>query len=217
MELPSAFSLFKPSFNAVLLNSWTFLGLALTPFALYVLILLMAVSVKNMELGRPVGGLVVLFGLLGMGLILLISPSITYLQLKSAQDVEMTLGEALRAGVKYFWRFYGLSVLVALVVLGGFVLLIVPGFFMVKRYYLSQFYLLDRNVGIFEAMRLSAADSKRFSGGIWGLMGVVILIGMPAIIPLFIPVSAFLGVVYLCAPAIRYLQIKQATKHDGKS
>jgi uncharacterized membrane protein len=207
-ELPGAFSLFRPSYEAVLTNAWTFLGLLLIPLATFMVAGVGGGTRDNITLE----GTTALLVLAGFVIALIVSPALPYVQLQSVQGKEVSIGEALREGMKRFWRFYGLSILVGLIVIGGFLLLIVPGFFMLRRYLLAQFYLYDRNVGITEAMRLSAADSKTFSKAIWGVIGMLFLIGLiGAYRPLGI-VTAILQVLYYCAPAVRYFQIKTATK-----
>lgn len=205
-EFPSAFSLFRPSFDALMVNIWTFLGLFLIPMAGLLLTIPLALLARDQAVFGFLAGFV---GLAAVIFGLFVAPSLPYVQLRGAQERQVTLGEALRTGLKYFWRFYGVTILVGLIVLGGFILLIVPGVFMIKRYYLAQFYLYDQNVGVLEAMRRCAADSKKYSGAIWGLLGVSFLIGLPSVIAIFWLVSMVLQLVYYCAPAVRYLQIKE--------
>lgn len=206
-NFPSAFALFKPSYEAIMVNIWTFLALLLLPIAGFV--------VSGAFAGDGTTGTnmtALLIGLAGIVIGLLVAPAIPFVQLKSVRGQEVTIGEALQAGKKYFWRFYGLSILTTLLVIGGFILLIVPGLFMIKRYLLSSFYLYDRKLTVREAMRQSQADSKPFAGALWGVIGVSVIIGLLGVIPLLAVVSAILQVVYYCAPAVRYEQIKKAAK-----
>jgi uncharacterized membrane protein len=208
--LPSAFTLFKPSFDAVMINTWTFLGLLLAPF--------IAFAVGNVS-GTLAGsydtpsGPAVLLLMVAYAFSLVVYPAIPYVQLKSAQGEEVPIGEALRVGLKNFWRYYGVTLLSALVIFVGFLLLIVPGLFMLRRYMLAPYYLYDRKLGVIDAMKTSAKESKQFSGAIWGLIGVTILLALPSVIPfLGWLVTGALAVIFYCAPALRYFQIKQAAK-----
>jgi hypothetical protein len=76
---------------------------------------------------------------------------------------------------------------------------------------LAPYYLVDEDIGIMAAMKKSAADSKPFSGAIWGMMGLYTAFFVLGIVP-FIGgiVGSIFSIVYLCAGAVRYLQIKQA-------
>ena len=213
-QLPGAFELFKPSYEALMVNIWTFLGLVALPMA--------GLLIGTMLLGGNSEGSATSMGALqGVGaliavasglLTIIIAPAMPLVQIKSTQGKQITIGEALQGGLKFFWRFWGLSILVGLIIIVGFLLLIVPGIFMIKRYYLAPFYMYDKNTGIGEAMRTCAEDSKAFAGAIWGVIGVTLLINLPSIIPLFAIVTMVLSIVYYCAPTLRYFQIKSAKK-----
>jgi hypothetical protein len=100
-------------------------------------------------------------------------------------------------------QYIGLSVMLALIYTVSLLLFIVPFFFMLPRYYMATYYLIDRKMGVFEALRASAAEYKKV-GGVWGLLGVQFLFGM-------IPFANWiLDILYYCAPALRYRQISQA-------
>lgn len=210
IAFPSAFGLFRPSIDAVLLNVWTFLALLLLPIAGFVLFAVTAGAFAAADLtgvAAVMAGLMLAFVVLAA---LIVGPALPYVQLMSAKGKQVTIQEAVRAGLKKFWRFYGLSILTGLIVFIGFLLLIVPGLFMLRRYILAPYYLFDRDLGIMEAMKASAKDSKRFSGAVWGLIGVIVLIGATGMVPILFVVTAALQVAYYCAPAVRYFQIKQA-------
>lgn len=209
--MPSAYALFKPSFNAVMVNIWTFLCLLLIPVS--IVILSGFFTDDGIFASDNASKLLAPFIIPGFILALLTAPALPYVQLASVRGKEVTLGEALRAGLKKFWRFYGLSVLTGLIVFGGFLLFIVPGFFMLRRYILAPLYLYDHDLKIMEAMKRSAEDSKQFSGAIWGMIGVQLLIGIVGVFPILALVSAILSVAYYCAPALRYTQIQAAVKH----
>lgn len=204
--LPSAFSLFRPSFEALMVNVWTFLCLLLVPIAL---LTIMNVFGEDLKAGASTGSQLVPVVLLLGGIVsLLLAPAIPYVQIQSVRGNEVTVGEAVQAGLAKFWRFYGLSLLVALYIIGGFLLLIVPGFFMIKRYLLAAFYLYDQDLKIMEAMNKSAEDSRKVPGAIWGVIGVHVLLSMLSALPVLMLVSAFFSVMYYCAPAVRYTQIR---------
>jgi len=101
------------------------------------------------------------------------------------------------------------SLLSGLLIIGGLILFIVPGIIMFRRYYLAPYFVIDKNLGVREAMAQSAAASKPVSGYIYGLVGVGIVLGLPNIIPLVGPIIASaLALVYSVAPALRYEEIK---------
>jgi hypothetical protein len=206
-QFPSAFSLFRSSVDALMLNIWTFLALFLVPMAGLMGILPLAAMSKNQEL---LSGAAVILLVVVTIFFILVGPALPYLQLKSVQGDVVSLGEALKASKTFFWRFYGQGLLIGLLILGGLVLLIIPGILMLKRYYLAPYYMYDQNLDILESMRKSAADAKKFSGAVWAVLGVTVLIQLPGIIPPFGLISVVLALMYYCAPVVRYFQIKSA-------
>jgi hypothetical protein len=112
--------------------------------------------------------------------------------------------------LKFFWRMIGLYILSILMILGGLILLIVPGVIMIRRLFLSPYVLLDKDVGIREAMRRSAKISKPYSSSVYAVIGVIILISLLGIIPFAGFVLSFVfGMLYSIAPALRYQEIKK--------
>jgi uncharacterized membrane protein len=108
------------------------------------------------------------------------------------------------------WRMFGLYLLIGLYIIVGLILFIIPGLIMLRRYLLAPYVMLDTRCGITEAMEKSAELTKPYSGYIWGIIGVMFLIGLFNIIPGIGWMIAFvLGMFYSVAPAIRYQELKE--------
>jgi hypothetical protein len=219
INLPSAFSLFTPSVNLIKNNLTTFLILLGVPLVLT----LIGQGPALWEGAKPDEGLLsgfdgplAIFALIGGILGLLASPGVVILQLRGARN-EAPIGwqEAFKQGLNYFWRFLGLALLSAVILAGATLLFIIPVFFVLPRIFLAMYYLIDRNMGIVESLKMSSADYKAHKG-IWGVIGVFFLIGLVNIIPLVgWLVSNVLSFLYSPAVAIRYEQIKRIS--TGKS
>jgi hypothetical protein len=109
------------------------------------------------------------------------------------------------------WQMFGLYLLVGLYIFIGLLLFIIPGLIMLRRYFLAPYVLLDKNVSVKEAMDRSAEMSKPYSVYIWGIVGVMFLIGLLNAIPGVGWLIAFiLGMFYSAAPALRYQELKKA-------
>lgn len=135
------------------------------------------------------------------------------LQLEGAKGKTPDISALWEIGKKYWLRLFGLGILVGLAILGGLILLIVPGFIMIRRYFLAPYILVDKDTTIMDAMRQSAALSKPYSGSIWGVIGVSVLVSLPGIIPIIGSfISLVLGVLYSVAPALRYEELKELAK-----
>jgi hypothetical protein len=193
INFPGAFELFRPSWQALKLNLITFLELILLP------ILVSLLSFVGGHNGNWT------FSILSYVVTILTGPALILTQLKSVAGKQIDFLPAIRESLPYVWRYLLLLLCIGFVTLVGLVLLIIPGLFMIKRYLLSPYYLMDRDVKVFEAMRLSAADSKRFGMAIWGILGVYLLLAVLSLVL----IGYILFYVYLCAPAIRYRQIKE--------
>ncbi len=204
-ELPSAFSLLMPSWKAIALNLVTFIEIVIIPF----IIELIGVILNKHGNGADIK---LVFSIAGDLVSLLLAPALIVTQLQSIRGERIDFTLAVRQGLKFFWRYVGLAICMALVIIGGFVLLIVPGFFMIRRYILAPFYLVDQDLKILEAMRVSAEQSKRFSWAVWGLLGVELLF----VVLSFIFIGIVLSIMYYCAAALRYDQIRAASKAAPK-
>lgn len=206
--LPSAFTLFRSSIETLLVNIWTFVLLFTIPS-----IFIVAGSIVDYISGGVHGSLPTFFwvgvSLTGIGALLTIlaMPALLMTQINSAKGQLYEVDSALKDGFRIFWRYFGLMLTLMFIFIASFILLIVPLFFALRRYLLAPYYLADHNIGIMEALERSAADSKNFSGSIWGLIGVQTLNGFVASVPLF---GWALNASYYCGPVVRYMQIKAA-------
>ncbi len=206
-EVPSAFSLFKPSWEALKLNIVEIIMIFLIPtIVLFVVGLVLALLIPSDS--RAVG-LAILFAIGGLIYVGLVGPALVYAQLTSGRMEKVTYNDAFACSKKFWARFIGLSIVVGLVVLVGLLLLIVPGIIFLRRYFLSQFALIDQDLSIGDSMRTSNKLSKGRSMAVFGIIGVDILIGLPNVIPVIGGIITFvLQIAYFCAPAIRYQQLK---------
>jgi hypothetical protein len=212
-ELPSAFELFRPSWQALKANLFTFFYLPVLPIVVAACAVVLAFGTTHSRLHVFFLAVGILAGAAALVLSLVALPAMTYMQLKSAQKQKIELGEALAAGHQYFWRLCGVRISSGFLILVGLVLLIVPGVFMMRRYLLAPYFVLEENRGVFDAMSRSAVISREYSSATWGVVGVRWLITCVGLIPFagFI-ISGVMSVTYYCAAAIRFEQIMEAEK-----
>lgn len=132
-------------------------------------------------------------------------------QLDATERKPLNFVDLWRVAKELGWRLFGLYLLMALYIFVGFVLLIIPGFIMMRRYFLAPYILLDTKCGITEAMERSAEMTRPYSGYIYGMITVMLLIGALNAIPGVGWMIAFLlGMAYSVAPALRYQELKEA-------
>lgn len=141
-------------------------------------------------------------------------PANFYLQLQGTKGKTPSVKECYRQGFPYFWRLIGLNILTGLFIFAGFLALVVPGFILWRRYFLSSYYLMDQNVGIREAMKRSSADSKKAAGYIWGVIGVQAVMSLAAAVVRIIPIFGIIAAPVISAlpifvPALRYYEVQK--------
>ena len=157
-------------------------------------------------LGAATALLVAIFMIVGV----LYQTALFGLELESSKGKKATYAQLWKMAKKYSLRLLGLGIVAGLFIALGLVLFIVPGLILIRRYFLAPYVLVDKDMGIMEAMRYSAELSKPYSGYIWGVIGVTILIAMTNVVPVFgALISLALGVLYSVAPALRYQELKK--------
>lgn len=216
-EVPSAFSLFKPSWEGLKLNLLELIVIYAVPSAILALLFLVGASMAS----SSGSGAVVLIGLGVLAALVyatLLGPAIIHIQLKSARMEKATYESAWATSKKFWWRFLLLSIAVGFVIAIGLLLLIVPGIIFIRRYFLSQYALIDQDLDVGDSMRASNELSRGRSMAVFGILGVDILIGIPSFIPIIGQIITFLlQIGYFCAPAIRYQQLKGLKPAAAKS
>ncbi|HEX5447958.1 MAG TPA: hypothetical protein VFW90_02030 [Candidatus Saccharimonadales bacterium] len=231
-HMPSAFDLFTPSKNLVLKNIWIFGPLYAVPFIFWIHEWIWAPtpghgpapwwhSSSNFNSGWPGSPLPTYstFTLIGFSLFwfVIVAAVGTIVQIMSqTAQLDASTGRHLsfdklwEVVTKMGWRLLGLYIVTGIVILIGLILFIIPGLFMIRRYLLAPYVMIDRNVSIREAMDGSAELSLKNTGAIWGVMGVMFLIAMIGIIPIIGSLASFVvGSLYSVAPALRYRQLKR--------
>ena len=213
-KLPSAFKLVSPSIEALGTNFWTFAGLIV--FEMFFLAILYVLMLANSDpngsgsVSSSVAISMTVLGILGGICTLIAEPALIKTQLISAKDEKIGFTPALKSGLPFVWRMLGLQIMMILICGIALLLLVIPFFFVLPRIVLAPYYMVDRNMGVIAALKASAAEYKKVKG-VWGLLGVQFLFSI-------VPFANFiLGILYYCAPAIRYRQIAAAASAQDDS
>lgn len=231
--LPGAFDLFKPSKELVLKNIWIFGPLYAIPLVFYIHSWMWSPlpsesvgwwhRADGFSSGWPASPWPSYLTFLAVGLSVLWFLVIIFIgtvaqimsqkaQLEASRDNSFDFSHLWQNVKELGWRMLGLYIVMSVIILIGFALLIIPGLILLRRYFLAPYVMLDKKLGIREALDSSAALSKKNTGAIWGVIGVMFLIGLANIIPIIGGLAAFgLGCLYSVAPALRYQQLKKLT------
>lgn len=87
-------------------------------------------------------------------------------------DGGMPAFKDLFAHYRLLWKYFLASILYGLIVIGGLILLIIPGIIWALRYQFAAYLIVDKNMGILDAFRKSSAITE---GHKWNLLGYVII------------------------------------------
>jgi hypothetical protein len=139
----------------------------------------------------------------------------TSLEVKSAAGKKPDLSELFEDGKKYFLRIIGVVLLSGLLIVGGLILFIIPGIFALGRLVMAPYHLVDKDLGVIEAMKRSNDQAKGRMILVYAAIGVMILVsilaGIIGVIPVIGPlVGAAVTIAYSVVLALRYQQLKAA-------
>lgn len=206
--LPVSFAFFKRNF-------WLLFALAIAATIAATIDTPSVDELSSASFQAETGGIIGLLSFVGLAWGVLFAPALIYAQLQILRGKSITFSEAARQGFSFFWRLVGLYILMGLIVLGGFILLIVPGLIFIRRYCLAPYYLIDQNLSIRESLRRSAESTKPVSGFIWGVILVELVVGLAGgIISTMTFVGLILGTIltffYSFALPMRYMELEHA-------
>jgi hypothetical protein len=231
LYLPGAFDLFAPSKEIVLKNIWIFGPLYAVALVFYIHSWLWSpLPHQHIRLWQHAGGfssgwpgsplpaylsfLLIGFSILWLVIIGLIGTAVQVMsnaaQLEAAEGKPLHFERLWRVVKDLGWRMLGLYLLMAVMFSIGLFLLVIPGLVLIKRYLFAPYVMIDKKTTISQSMAQSAELSRRNSGSVWGLIGVMFLIGLVNIIPIIGGLASFVfGALYSLAPALRYQQLKK--------
>ncbi len=140
---------------------------------------------------KPDGGWSSLvIAVLNIAISIIMQVGVVKISLNYTYNIESKIGD-LFSHAYYAPRLFLASVLYGIAVTVGFVLLIVPGIYLAIRFSQYQYFIIDKDMGIFEAFRFSSIVTKDAKMDLF--LYVLLLIGL-GILSIF---TAFLGIIVL--------------------
>ncbi|MFP4564217.1 MAG: hypothetical protein ACLFRY_13015 [Spirochaetia bacterium] len=108
-----------------------------------------------------------------------ISMSFNWAFLKAARGEEVRVGDMFAVFTRNYWNAVGAGVLTGLIIVVGFIFLIVPGVIFAVRLVFVPYLIIDRRMGVTEAISTSWRMTKGRGGTIFlmGLLAIPIFIG----------------------------------------
>jgi len=172
---------FRFGWDSIKKDFWYFVGLAV------ISIVLGSISGKDGLDGAALS-------LVGFLLNIWISCGMLWLTISYARENKLPILDIFRQG-KHFWRMLGTVLLTGLIFVLGLILFIIPGIYWIMKYQFAAYFVVDKNMGVREAMRKSGEITKGIKWrllvftlsslgvGILGVLalGVGILVAVPII------------------------------------
>ncbi|HEX7963365.1 MAG TPA: hypothetical protein VF466_02125 [Candidatus Saccharimonadales bacterium] len=201
-EWPGAFGIFKVSRDRVRKNLEPLIWLAVLAFAAdFVLGLLFRGSARS--LGQLISSLV--------GVYFAVVTTRAYLL--TASEKSFKLEAVLQFPPALYWRMLLLNIMIILTVVGGIILLIVPGIIFALRLSMSPYFLIDKNMAPMDAYKASWNATKGHMGKLWGLLGVALLMLLPVLTIVGILATIYLFFMYAASGALLYLYLRKHAKN----
>lgn len=152
--------------SLILLALLTFasVGLLITAF--------LVAGVINFNAGNTLqtGWLILIGFLLILLITIIINVASDYLLVKSQKLQIVSVKSALARGIKRFWVALGTSILLALIVLAGLLLLIIPGLYLALRLSYTLAIVANEDLGPIDSLKRSWELTK---GNLWDIIGAV--------------------------------------------
>ena len=196
---PGAFGVFKYSKKAVMLNIGGLAAIVLISLAIGIIL-----SAIHQDWTQIITNLFSIYlGIVGV-----------FFVLAGTIGQKQPIGEAFRKGVEpmLFLKMLGLGIIIYASLIASALALVIPFFFVLPRLVLAPYYLIDKKMGIGEALSASWTASNGNSGKVWGIIGLMILMGLLCITVVGIPFAIYLLVMYSASFAVLYRYIDNQPK-----
>jgi hypothetical protein len=193
-QWPGAFGIFKISKDAVLKN--------------IVVLIVFGVVIGGINISLGFAGDEKGFGILlqlvsyALGALASVGTSLAYVY--GVRGKDLPLGEAFSKSFALFIKMFVLQIVVTFLSIASLLLLVVPFFFVFPRLLLSQYYLVDKDLGPIEAVKASWNSTKGHVGKVYGILGVSLLMLLPIITIIGIIATIILLFLYSAAYAVLY-------------
>lgn len=211
-----SWELVSKSFKLVQQNIEQIIFLFLLPALTYTLGFILLDTTKGLHhltTRQTIGLIIVIIGCVWS--LINLAPSLYFRVRTLTQKQPVSTKQAYKEGLPLFFRILATQIAVGILVLVGFVLLIVPGVIALRRYYLASYYLVDKNLSISEALKMSSEQTKPYRGYVWGTLGVQLVFAIGGSVLAPIPVvgivlGSLVGYICLFLDSLRYRELVKA-------
>lgn len=138
----------------------------------------------------------------------------TILEVESSAGKQPSVGHLFEKAKQYWLRLLGVMLLTGLVIVAGFILLIIPGIIALGRLAMAPYLMVDKDLGVIEAIKASNEMGKKYFWQVLGAIGVTLLVAIAAGIIGLIPVigtliGTIISIAFSLVVVLRYQQLKK--------
>ncbi len=133
--------------------------------------------------GEPIGALLSFVAMTAIGTIL--QAGLVGIALTVVSGGAPHIGD-LFSKTRVFWRYLGCSILYGLIAVGGFFLLIFPCVIWLLKFSLWPYFIVDRNVGVIEALKMSSLATKGYKPSLLVLYIYLMSLNLLGVVALFV-------------------------------
>ena len=200
-EWPGAFGIFKKSRELIRYNLKSILLLTLLTYAASIAASIVVEILFGKRFADTFGQLI------SYGLSIYFVVALTYAYLATARGKKIDVSATFKVVPALYWRMFFLNIVILLAVIGGLVLLVVPGIIIALRLSLAHYYLVDKDLGVMEAYKASWYATKGHMGKIWGIAGVCFLMILPVLTIVGVVATIYLLFMYSASGVLLYMHL----------
>lgn len=141
-----------------------------------------------------------------------ITAAMTIVYINGVRGQKISLNESLNKALPLWLRFIWVTLATMALLVLSLIALVIPFFFVLPRLALVSYYLVDKNMGVADAIKASWNETKGHSAKVWGIFGVSFLMVLLFITIIGIPVAIYLLFMYSAAMAVLYQHIQKQPK-----
>lgn len=211
-QWPGAFGSYKYSRQTVMFNIGTFAILIVASFVVGVLISLIFPTSGNMSLNNYFSASNTINTILSFIVNTFFTIAVITVFLAAVNQVKVEPMDAVKKSWPKLINYIALSILLSIILGLSLLALVIPFFIVFPRLFLAPYYVIDKNLGITEAISKSWKNTSGHSLKVWGLVGAAIVMILPIFTIIGIPFSIYFLVMFSAAPVILYKYIDSISK-----
>jgi len=142
---------------------------------------------------------------------LIFSIGLMKIYLKLAYDEKADFSDLVKHS-RHFFRYLGAAILYGLIVIGGFILLIIPGIMWAIQFQFAYYFVVDKDMGPIEALK---ASSKLTRGSRWDIFGFDIMVILVSVLGLLCCCVGLLVAMPVCSVASALVYRRLLETQDG--